>query len=141
MQKSIALVLSLVAAIIVVSAQPARAQETASGPQTVKPDKSPEPGKGELWELFRKGATAGDPLSKGLRLGVVSGCMDGFDIMLIAESRSYDEYKNRSAAMVRSDLTMDQILAKVDGFYAQPGNQDKSICHAVLTALHPPAQR
>ena len=62
-------------------------------------------------------------------------------MMIIARTRSFDEYKKIRDAMMRSDLTMKQILTKVDGFYAEPGNQVHGICTAVLTALRPPAER
>ena len=64
MQKSVALVLSLVAVSIAVVAQPARAQETPYRQQPVQQDTSPQPSK--WWEGLRKGANAGEAQSRGL---------------------------------------------------------------------------
>jgi hypothetical protein len=53
--------------------------------------------------------------------------MDGVEMLVIAQTHSFDEYKQRRDQLMRSDLTMDQILAKVDGFYAEPSNQEFGI--------------
>jgi hypothetical protein len=140
MQKSAALVISLVAVIIGVVAHPVRAQQTPSRQQPVQQEIVPKSGKGEWWEFFRKDANDGNDLSRGLRMGIVHGCMDAFDMSLIVQTRSFDEYRTRRAALMRSDLTMDQILAKVDGYYAEPDNQNHTICRAVLTVLRPQAE-
>ena len=119
----------------------ARAQQTSSQPHPVAQDTEPEPGKSEWWEFFRDAANAGNDLAKGFRRGVVHGCIDGFDKSLMSQTRSIEEYKTRRPLLMRSDLTMDQILAKVDGFYTEPGNQNHTICLAVLTVLDPQAER
>ena len=141
MQKSAALVLSLVAVLIGAVAHPARAQQPPSRQQPVQQDAGPEPRKGEWWNILRREANAGIELAKGMRWGVVHGCMDGIETAVIAQIQSHDEYTKLRAALMRSDLTMDQILAKVDGYYAEPGNQGHTLCLAVLKALRPPAER
>jgi hypothetical protein len=128
----------VLAVFLVVVAHPARAQQTPYRPQPVLQDTLPETGKGPWWDTFRKAANAGDARATGLRYGVVHGCMDAFDVTLVRQSPTFDEYKKRRTALMRSDLTMDQVLAKVDGYFAEPENQNITVCLAVLTVLRPP---
>ena len=61
--------------------------------------------------------------------------------MVVSQIQTHDEYTKLRDATMRSDLTMDQVLAKMDGYYAEPGNQNKPICVAALAALRPPDEK
>jgi hypothetical protein len=78
---------------------------------------------------------------RAVRIGVVHGCIDGVDLFLVLQTQSFNEYKTRRDELLRTDLTVDQVIAKLDGLYAEPGNQTSSICTAVLSAMHPPTAR
>ena len=65
----------------------------------------------------------------------------GFDTAVILQMQSLDEYTKRRATLMRSDLTMDEILAKVDEYDAEPRNQGHTLCIAVLAALRSTAER
>jgi hypothetical protein len=141
MSKSVALIASLMAVILGVVAQPARAQQTPERSQPLSKDPLPKTTDGEWWEAARKEANTGNTLVLGLRRGVVHGCVSGFDISLMRQYPSFDDYKKHRDALMRSDLNADQVLAKVDAYYAEPGSQHAPLCAAVLSALTPPAKK
>ena len=100
MPKSVSLVLSLVAVVLGVVAQPARAQQTS----LILPLAILDPSccTGDWWESFRKAANASDQLAKGVRVGVVQGCKQAIGSTLRAlhgVMPATDESKKKSQAI------------------------------------------
>jgi hypothetical protein len=96
---------------------------------------------GSWWLGVRRLADKGDTTALMSRLTVVRGILAGFDMSLIVQSSSVEDYNQRYAKAVRSDLTFEQIMAKVDGYYAEPSQIDKPLGLAVLLAVKPLEKR
>lgn len=95
---------------------------------------------GRWWLWSQRIANSGDQTIKALRVGVVKGIIEGIDLSLMVGAESLGQYQERRAKYMRSDLTVDQLIAKVDGHYAEPANQADLISIALLAAISPQKQ-
>jgi hypothetical protein len=89
------------------------------------------------WIALRRQSETGDNGAILIRVAFVRGFIEALDAAAITGSASYDDYQRRRATMIRDDLSVEQLLLKIDGFYAEPANAKSSVQIAIMVALKP----
>jgi hypothetical protein len=101
---------------------------------------TPMPGaaiNGEWWLMTQRQANNGDQRVRANRAFLIKGIIEGIDLSLMVGAESHDEYVARSRNTLRTDLTLDQVIAKIDGYYAEPSNLKIPLSIALLAAMKP----
>jgi hypothetical protein len=93
---------------------------------------------GAWWVRTQRLANNGSDSIPSLRIGLVKGILEGIDLSMMVGAASLADYKANRARALRSDITMDQLLTKIDGYYAEPSNLKTQLSFAVIEAMFPP---
>lgn len=94
----------------------------------------PETMNGHWWNQVKQRAERDDLTAVAVRVAAVKGVFDGLDLPLMVASPTFEDYKAKRAATWRSDLSLGQILTKIDGYYADPATLDVTLSLAVALA-------
>ncbi len=92
---------------------------------------------GQWWRVSQRLANNGDASMQAMRTGLLRGIIEGIDLSIIMGTQSFEEYSAKRAALLRSDLTTEQVIAKIDGYYAEPSNEKNMLTVAFLAAMAP----
>lgn len=96
-----------------------------------------KPLNGEWWNEMKHLDTADSTMA---RFSTLRGTIEGLDAWIMAISPSFEDYKTKRSAIMRDDLTLEQVAAKLDGYYAETKAVDTPLGAAVLIVLHPDKQ-